>query len=274
MCTSWLHQIGCFLDHNVVFWVPCEPISISNDDVGNDILQMHTTMQNCHPQFYQGRFCMRPSCPNLHHPGIYSSPHSTHLWTQLHLSSTHWHDHSIYHLTHTPQFPQIATRLPLFFHWHWHHNYFHTQITHHCAYFTRCFFNPFGLCRSHLQLCKCGRLNHGNICDLNSLLQILHNDNTIGNTILDQNMILLPFAINLFGRFGTSLQLTNHSPPFPPIPNKVDMYSKIMQFPCPKAILKTTEHNRCTGSTWQFYSHSYSAPTPNITTFNNSDSHH
>ena len=85
-------------------------------------------------------------------------------------------------------------------------------------------------------------------------------------------MILIPLAINPFGRFGPLLQhFLFDTPPTTPItftnakPNTTLMYSKIMQFPSPKGVLTLANHNRKTKSTRQFYGHSYSAPTPTIT---------
>ncbi len=96
-------------------------------------------------------------------------------------------------------------------------------------------------------------------------------DKVIGN-ILAKNMILIPLAIDPFGRFGPLFQhFLFNTPPTTPItftnakPNTTLMYSKIMQFPSPKGVLTLADHNWKTTRTRQFYGHSYSAPIPTIT---------
>jgi hypothetical protein len=100
---------------------------------------------------------------------------------------------------------------------------------------------------------------------------------TIGNTIigdiLDQNMNVLPLAIDPLRHFGPILQqfLFNIQPSSqliftPTKPITTFMYSKVMHFPSPKGVLKLAGHNWKTTQSHQFYGHLCSAPTPTITT--------
>ncbi len=86
-------------------------------------------------------------------------------------------------------------------------------------------------------------------------------------------MILIPIAIDPFGRFGPILQTflydtqpTNPITFTPTKPNATSMYHKITHFPSPKGILKLANHNWKLTQTRGFYGHSYSAPTPMINT--------
>ena len=86
-------------------------------------------------------------------------------------------------------------------------------------------------------------------------------------------MALLLFAIDPFGRFGPILRhfLLDHRPlshlTFPPSrPNATAMYSRIMTFPCPKGILPLADLHWPTTQSRQFFGHSYTAPTPSIST--------
>jgi hypothetical protein len=86
-------------------------------------------------------------------------------------------------------------------------------------------------------------------------------------------MILIPIAIDPFGRFGPILQIflyntqpTNPITFTPTKPNATSMYHQITHFPSPKGILKLTDHNWKLTQTRRFYGHSYSAPTPTINT--------
>ncbi len=100
-------------------------------------------------------------------------------------------------------------------------------------------------------------------------------DNVIGD-ILDQNMVLLPFAIDSFGRFGPILRhfLFNTAPRqhitfHPSRPNATKMYKRIMTLPCPKGVLPLADHHWIHTRTREFFGHSYSSPTPSITTLQN-----
>jgi hypothetical protein len=86
-------------------------------------------------------------------------------------------------------------------------------------------------------------------------------------------MVLIPLAIDPFRYFGPILQtFLFDTQPMTPItftptkPNTTLMYSKITHFPSPKGILKIADHNWKLTQTQQFYGHSYSAPTPTIST--------
>jgi len=100
---------------------------------------------------------------------------------------------------------------------------------------------------------------------------------TVGDTrigeLLTCNMVLIPLAIDLHGRFGLLLQnFLFDTEPSTPIsfttnkPNATSMYSKITTFPSPKGILKLADQNWKISKTRAFYGHSYSAPTPTIHT--------
>ncbi len=74
-------------------------------------------------------------------------------------------------------------------------------------------------------------------------------DTFIGD-LLDRNMILIPIAIDPFGRFGPILQTflydtqpTNPITFTPTKPNTTTMYHKITHFPSPKDTLKLADHN-------------------------------
>ena len=105
---------------------------------------------------------------------------------------------------------------------------------------------------------------------------------TVGDTvigdILDQDMILLPLAIDPLGRFGPILQhflfaIQPASPlTFTPAKhNTTSMYSKLMCFPSPKGVLNLANHNWKTTQSHQFCSHSYSAQPPLSPHSNNMD---
>jgi hypothetical protein len=95
---------------------------------------------------------------------------------------------------------------------------------------------------------------------------------TTTGDLLDRNMILIPIAIDPFGRFGPILQTflcdtqpTNPITFTPTKPNATSMYHKITHFPSPKGILISPTIIELT-QTRRFYWHSYSAPTPTINT--------
>ena len=102
---------------------------------------------------------------------------------------------------------------------------------------------------------------------------MMTNGDTLIGDLLSHDMILLPFAIDPFGRFGPILEhflFGSHDPPpisFPASkPNATRMYSKLFQYPSPKGILRLAEHNWNSSPTRQFYDHLYLGPTPSITT--------
>ena len=124
---------------------------------------------------------------------------------------------------------------------------------------------------SHLQSYerrKLGRANKRNL----TTSTITSGDKVIGDLIARQ-MLLLPIAINPLGRFGpllTHFLFGSHNPPpisFPVSkPNATLMYSKLLQYPSPKGILRLADHNWSVSPTRRFYDHSYLAPTPSIST--------
>ena len=124
---------------------------------------------------------------------------------------------------------------------------------------------------SHLQLAEKRKLGRVNKRDPATTAPIL-GDAVIGD-ILQNNMVLLPFAFDPLGRFGPILRhfLLNSTPHqhldfHPSRPNATKMYKRIMTFPCPKGILPLADHNWTHSRTREFFGHSYSSPTPSITT--------
>jgi hypothetical protein len=123
----------------------------------------------------------------------------------------------------------------------------------------------------HLQVYERRKLNRVNRRDPDTGI-IAHGDSIIGD-IYNDNMALLLFAINPFGRLGPILHhfLFNKHPDvphwFPPTkPNATAIYSRIMTFPSPKEILKLADHNWRSTRPRQFFGHSYLSPTPAIHT--------
>ena len=97
-------------------------------------------------------------------------------------------------------------------------------------------------------------------------------DDVIGD-LLYNNMILLPFALDSFGRFGLALQNFLFNTATPPkykfkanLPNASIMAFKATTAPCPLGILQTADHVWKENQTRPFYGHSYTAPTPSIHT--------
>ncbi len=107
---------------------------------------------------------------------------------------------------------------------------------------------------SHLQKQECKKLGCNNKKKTSTGISTI-GDKVIGN-ILAKNMILIPLAIDPFGRFGPLLQhfLFNTLPTTPITftnakPKATLMYSKIMRFPSPKGVLTLANHNWKTTST-------------------------
>ena len=127
---------------------------------------------------------------------------------------------------------------------------------------------------SHLQLAEKRKLGRVTKRDPTTGAPI-PGDDVIGD-ILEQNMVLLPFAIDPFGRFGPILRhfLFNTAPHqhitfHPSRPNATKMYRRIMTLPCPKGVLPLADHHWKHTRTREFFGHSYSSPTPSITTLQN-----
>jgi hypothetical protein len=126
---------------------------------------------------------------------------------------------------------------------------------------------------SHLQKYEKKKIRRKNKTD--KITGTITTGDTIIGDLLDRNMILIPIAIDPFGRFGPILQafLYNTQPTTPITftptkPNATTMYHKITHFPSPKGTLKLADHNWKLTQTRHFYGHSYSAsaPTPTIHT--------
>ncbi len=115
------------------------------------------------------------------------------------------------------------------------------------------------------------KLNRGNKRDPTTGTTI-PGDVIIGD-ILHNNMTLIPFAIDPFSRLGPILRHflfgTRPTVPlsFPPSrPHATEMYKCITTFPSPTGILQLADNNWTTHRPRRFFGHSYSSPTPSIST--------
>ena len=124
---------------------------------------------------------------------------------------------------------------------------------------------------SHLQIFEKRKLCRGNKRDPATGTQI-KGDAIIGD-LLQRNMTLLPFAIDPFGRLGPLARgfLFGTSPAkaltFPPSrPHASEMHRRITSFPSPIGIFPHADHTWSTTRPRRFFGHSFTAPTPSITT--------
>ena len=124
---------------------------------------------------------------------------------------------------------------------------------------------------SHLQVFEKRKLCRGNKRDPDTGAAI-KGDAVIGDLLRD-NMTLIPFAIDPFGRlgplartflFGTSPQTSLTIPPSRP--NAIEMHRRITSAPSPKGILPHADHTWSTQRSRLFFGHSFTAPTPSIST--------
>jgi hypothetical protein len=123
---------------------------------------------------------------------------------------------------------------------------------------SRCHHNINGQCRltsTEIRKKKIGRENK-----TDKITGTTTTGDTVIGDLLDRNMILIPIAIDPFGRFGPILQTFLYdTQPTNPItftftkPNAITMYHKITHFPSPKGILKLTDHNWKLTQTRRFY---------------------
>ncbi len=104
-------------------------------------------------------------------------------------------------------------------------------------------------------------------------MTILIRGENIIRELLDKNMILLPFAIDPFGRWGPITRTfltgngTNTTYTFPVNrPNAATMFKRATTTPCPTGILRTADANWKSNRTRTFYGFSYTSPTPSIHT--------
>ena len=86
-------------------------------------------------------------------------------------------------------------------------------------------------------------------------------------------MTLLPFAIDPFGRLGPLARAflfgtaPTHALTFPPSrPHAFEMHRRVTSFPSPIGIFPHADHAWSTTRTRRFFGHSFTAPTPSITT--------
>jgi hypothetical protein len=119
---------------------------------------------------------------------------------------------------------------------------------------------------SHLQKYEKKKIGRENKTDKITGTTSTTGDTVIGD-LLDRNMILIPIAIDPFGRSGPILQTflydtqpTNPITFTPTKPNATSMYHKSHTFQAQKA---SSNSPTIFGN---FYGHSYSAPTPTINT--------
>jgi hypothetical protein len=125
---------------------------------------------------------------------------------------------------------------------------------------------------AHLQRFEKRKLNRINKKDANDNNTTISGDQVIGD-LLHQNMILLPFAIDPFGRWGPILQNfllrseTNLEYKFHATrPNAKIMFHKATSDPCPLGILRTADHVWKHTKQRNFFGYSYAAPTPSTFT--------
>jgi hypothetical protein len=120
---------------------------------------------------------------------------------------------------------------------------------------------------AHLQVYKKQKLNRGNKRNPTTGTTI-PGDGIIGD-ILHNNMTLIPFAIDPFGRlglilchflFGTRPTVPLSFPP--PRPHATEMYKHITTFPSSTGILQLADKNWTIHRPHHFFGHSYSSPTP------------
>ena len=124
---------------------------------------------------------------------------------------------------------------------------------------------------SHLQIFEKRKLCRGNKRDPATGTQI-KGDAIIGD-LLQRNMTLLPFAIDPFGRLGPLARAflfgtaPTHALTFPPSrPHAFEMHRRVTSFPSPIGIFPHADHAWSTTRTRRFFGHSFTAPTPSITT--------
>ena len=127
---------------------------------------------------------------------------------------------------------------------------------------------------SHLQIFEKRKLCRGNKRDPDTGARI-DGDAIIGD-LLGRNMTLIPFAIDPFGRIGplarTFLFGTTpaHKLSFPASrPHAEEMHRRVTSFPSPVGILPHADRVWSTTQPRTFYGHSYTAPTPSLSTLQN-----
>jgi hypothetical protein len=116
----------------------------------------------------------------------------------------------------------------------------------------------------------------------NSTTPFIHGDKVIGE-LYQKNMVLIPFTIDPYGRYGPMLQVflttthharqkpwrTNHTNQKYHRPNANLMYKRASQPPCPLGILTSADilWTQSTSPTRRtFFGNSYTLPTPSIHT--------
>ena len=127
---------------------------------------------------------------------------------------------------------------------------------------------------SHLQIFEKRKLCRGNKRDPDTGARI-DGDAIIGD-LLGRNMTLIPFAIDPFGRIGplarTFLFGTTpaHKLSFPASrPHAAEMHRRITSFPSPVGILPHADRVWSATHTRPFFGHSFTAPTPSMSTLQN-----
>lgn len=137
------------------------------------------------------------------------------------------------------------------------------------------FFLCLALADAHLQKFEKRKFNRINKKDVSDNTTTIKGDEVIGD-LLNQNMILLPFIIDPHGWWGPILQnflyhaeTTLEYQFYASRPNAKIMFHRATTNRCPLGILKTADNIWKQKKQRTFFGHSYTAPTPPYTQFNN-----
>ena len=125
---------------------------------------------------------------------------------------------------------------------------------------------------AHLQTFERKKFNQEDKNKNDSTMDTILGDEVIGD-LLNNNMILLPLALDPHGRWGPimhNLLFNTATPPKykfkPNVPNASIMAFKATTTPCPLGILQTADSVWKQNQIRPFYGHSYTSPTPSIHT--------
>lgn len=124
----------------------------------------------------------------------------------------------------------------------------------------------------HLQKSEYRKYKRPNKKDINDKSITINGDAVLGD-ILQQNMVLLPFALDPHGRFGPLLNNflfnTKTTIQYRFKPNRQNaqvMFRRATTAPCPIGILSTADSIWKNTKNRNFFGHSYTSPTPSIFT--------
>jgi hypothetical protein len=128
------------------------------------------------------------------------------------------------------------------------------------------------LADAHLQTFERKKFKREDKNKNDSTMDTILGDEVIGD-LLNNNMILLPLALDPHGRWGPimhNLLFNTATPPKykfkPNVPNASIMAFKATTTPCPLGILQTADSVWKQNQIRPFYGHSYTSPTPSIHT--------